>query len=84
MSRKLLKSKAKSLEPILRIGKNGLSESMVKEINSILRQRKLIKIKLLKGAVEGKDKKELAGEIAEKTGSEIIEAVGSVVVVYKG
>ncbi|MBS3131672.1 YhbY family RNA-binding protein [Candidatus Woesearchaeota archaeon] len=38
MSRKLLKSKAKSLEPILRIGKNGLSESMVKEINSILRQ----------------------------------------------
>ena len=78
-----LVEKAKLLEPILRIGKSGLTEGVIKEIKVQLKQNKLIKIKLLKGALVEKDRKTLAKEIAEKTNSELIHQVGFVVVLYK-
>lgn len=77
---KELRAKAKILEPIVRIGKNGLSEASVNEIKKQLARKKLIKIKLLKSA---EDRKHLAKEIAEKTNSELIEAVGFIVVLFK-
>ena len=76
-----LRSKAKTLETILRIGKNGLTDNIFKELKRLLKKRKLIKIKLLKTALE--NKKELIDEIIEKTNSELIEAVGNVVILYR-
>ena len=75
--------KAKALEPVLRIGKNGLTEGMLKEIKEQLKRKKLIKIKFLKSAMEGKDKKKFSGEVAEKTGGEVVYQVGFVVVLWK-
>ena len=43
----ILRSRAKSLQPLVRVGKSGLTESMVGEISKNLRKSKLIKIKLL-------------------------------------
>ena len=80
MEIKKLRSKAKNLEPIVRKGKNGLTEQVIKEIQKQLNKKKLIKIKLLKSV---ENRKELAKEIAEKTNSILIEAVGFVVVLYK-
>lgn len=77
---KEMRAKAKVLEPIVRIGKNGLTDASVLEIKKQLARKKLIKIKLLK-TVE--DRKLLAKQIAEKTDSELIEAVGFVVVLCK-
>jgi len=78
-----LTEKAKQIEPILRIGKSGLTRGAIDEIKVQLKRNKLIKIKLLKSALEGKDKKELGKEIAAKTGSELIHQVGFVVVLHK-
>lgn len=77
---KQMRSKAKLLEPMVRIGKNGLTEASINEIKKQLKKKKLIKIKLLKSI---EDRKKLAKEIAEKTDSVLIESVGFVVVVYK-
>lgn len=71
-----LRSKAKTLEPILRIGKNGLTNGVIGEIKLQLKKNRLIKIKLLKSFIQDKDKKELVKEISELTNSEIIEFVG--------
>src|SRR3989338_9172241 len=67
-----LRERARSLEPVLRLGKNGLSEGALKEMIIQLKQKRLIKIKLLKSILEGKDKKTLAREIAEKTGAVLV------------
>jgi len=83
MNKIQLRSKAKALEPILRIGKNGLAENVIKEISSLLKEKKLIKIKLLKSSLDNKNKKELIKEIAGKTDSELIEAVGNIAVLYR-
>jgi len=78
-----LKDDAKHLEPILRIGKSGLTDGVLKEIEKQLKKRKLIKIKFLKSALDGKNRKEFAKEIATKTRSELIDQVGFVIVLYR-
>jgi RNA-binding protein len=78
-----LKLKAKSLEPIVRIGKNGLTEGIVNEMIRQLKKKKLIKVKLLKSFVQDKSRKELANEISSATNSEVIDSVGFVVVLRK-
>ena len=83
LNNKKLKEKAKTLEPVIRIGKNGLTESTIKEIKKQLNKKKLIKVKFLRAFISDKNKKEVAKEIAEKTSSQLIYMVGFVVVLYK-
>ncbi|MBW2982486.1 YhbY family RNA-binding protein [Candidatus Woesearchaeota archaeon] len=83
LSLKELKSKAMELEPVIWVGKSGLTDSLIKEVKIQLKKRKLIKVKFLKTIVKEKDKKELFKEIASKTDSRIITQVGFVVVLYK-
>ncbi len=80
---KKLKEKAKTLEPVIRIGKNGLTENTVKEIKKQINKKKLIKVKLLRAFISDKNKKEVAKEIAKKTNSQLIDLVGFVIVLYK-
>jgi len=78
---KELKTKSMGLEPVVRIGKSGLTESVVSEIKKHLKKKKLIKIKMLQAFVNGKDKKVLAKEIADTVEGVLIHTVGFVVVV---
>ena len=75
--------KVNRLKPVLNIGKNGITENALKDLKNYLKKRKLIKVKLLRSFIEGKDRKKMAKEIAEKTDSEIIKQIGFVVVLYK-
>lgn len=77
---KLLREKAKSLNASVWLGKKGLSDSQILEIKKQLKIRRLIKVKLLKSVSLGVDRKEFAGLLAEKTSSQLIDVVGSVVV----
>ncbi len=78
-----LRSKAKNLEPILRIGKNGLTDNVIAEINKLLKKKKLIKIKLLRFPNEKNNKKDLIKKIVNETNSELIESVGNVIVINR-
>lgn len=80
---KTLKEKAKLLEPALRIGKMGITENQVSAIRKLLEKKNLVKIKFLKSFINGKDKKRMALELAEKTESVLIDQVGHVAVLYK-
>ncbi|MBC8444065.1 YhbY family RNA-binding protein [Candidatus Woesearchaeota archaeon] len=80
---KELKSKSKLLKPMVWIGKNGFNEEVFKEIELQLNKKELVKIKLVKSFMEGKNKKEVAEDIALKTGAQIIELVGFMLTIYK-
>ncbi len=82
METKELKSKSKLLKPVIRIGKNGMSEETIKEIKKHLKKRKLIKIKILK-SFRSDNKKEIANNAAKLTGSKVIDSVGFVFSLYK-
>ncbi len=76
-----LRNKAKNLQVSVRIGKYGINQATVNEINRQLKNKKLIKIKLLKNA--NLEAKEAAEELAMKTNSRLVDRVGRVIVLYK-
>lgn len=76
-----LKSQAHHLQPIFQIGKNGLSAEQVNQINDALEKRELIKISLLQSNLESP--KETAEIIADKSGANIIQVIGKVIVLFK-
>jgi len=78
-----LKSEANQLTPILNIGKNGVTETLIEELNKQIKANRLVKVKVLKSAEEGKDLKTLAEEIANATRSTLIEVRGRTVVLYR-
>jgi RNA-binding protein len=80
---KIARAKAKSLEPLVRIGKNGITENVVIEIIRLLRKREIIKIKLLHAFLEENNRKIIAEELAQKTNSIIVEQVGGIVVLMR-
>ena len=83
MAKRALREKAKAIDPIVSIGKNGLSESSLKEIAKVLRARKLIKIRLHKAFLEKGDRKEAAKSLSNSLNAELIDVIGHVVVLYK-
>ncbi len=75
-----LKARAQRLEPILKMGKQGLSPSFIKSVDEVLALRELIKVKFVEFKTE---RKTLAPELAEKTGSTLVTLVGHVAVLYR-
>jgi RNA-binding protein len=75
-----LKARAQRLEPVLRLGHGGASEAFLKSLDQALTQHELVKIKFMEFKEE---KKTLAPEIAEKSGSALILRVGNVAVYYR-
>jgi RNA-binding protein len=78
--RRELKAKAQRLEPILKIGLAGASDSFMQSLDVALAKHGLVKVKF---AAFKEEKKTLAPEIAERSGSELITRVGNVAVFYR-
>jgi len=78
-----LKSDASKISPILNIGKNGVTETLIDELNKQIKANRLVKVKVLKSAEEGKDLKTIADELAEATRSTLIDVRGRTVVLYR-
>jgi RNA-binding protein len=81
--KRLLAAKAKTLKPVLQIGKSGVTLGIIEEIKKQLKKRKLIKIKLLRSSLGDLDKKKIAELISETTSSEIINIVGFTLTIHK-
>lgn len=78
-----LKSDANKISPILNIGKNGITDTLIEELKKQIKANRLVKVKVLKSAEEGKDLKTIADELAEATKSTLIDVRGRTVVLYR-
>ncbi len=74
---------AARIEPATHVGKNGVTDSLIEEINRQIKDNKLIKVKVLKSALEAASRDEIARLLAEKTGAELVEVKGNTVVLFK-
>jgi RNA-binding protein len=79
--RAYLKSLATNLDTIFQIGKGGISDEICFQLNNAMEARELIKIKLLETCPD--PIKEVASEIAEKTGAEVVQTIGTKIVLFK-
>lgn len=78
--KKFLRSQAHELEPVVRIGKNGLTDSVLVEIENKISEMALIKVK---ASVLKEDWDSLLEALSVKAKCEIVGSVGSVIILYR-
>lgn len=79
--KRFLRAQAHHLDPIFQVGKGGVNDHMVKSIAEALEARELLKVSILQNCEE--DRREVASELAGKTGAELVQVIGRTVVLYK-
>lgn len=76
-----LKAIANSIEPVFQVGKGGVNDAQILQIDDYLRVHELVKIKVLDNSMY--TAKEAAVEIAEKINAEVVQVIGSKAILYK-
>lgn len=79
--RKFLRSEAHHLQPLFQIGKNGLTDSVIHQIEEALEAKELIKVNILQNCEE--DKNGIAATLDEQEGVEVVQVIGNIIVLYK-
>lgn len=79
--RAFLKKKAHELNPIVRIGKDGLQETVIESILSAIDSRELIKVKILQNCET--EKEEIYQKLLEETRFDIVGMIGRTIIVFK-
>ena len=79
--RSYLRSLANTIDPIFQVGKGGVGDNLIKQFKDALEARELVKATVLKNADAGA--REICEEIAEQTGAEVVQVIGSKFVLYK-
>jgi len=76
-----LKSAGAELNALYQIGKNEIDENYIIQINAGLDAREIIKISVLENS--GYTPKEAAEILAERTDSEVVQVIGSKIILYR-
>lgn len=79
--RQYLKIKAAELKPVVMIGKNGITESVIEEIKSSIEHHELIKVKAK--AEDRGQRDELAQYLAEQSESTVVQFLGNNLTLFK-
>lgn len=79
--RAFLRAQANELDTILQVGKNGVVDTLIDQVNDALEARELIKLRALETCpVTARD---AAAELASETGAEVVQVIGSRLVLYR-
>jgi len=73
-------TRAHALKPVVMIGQAGLTEAVLKEIESALDTHELIKIKV---RAERTERQHIQAHICTETQAELIQSIGQVLVIYR-
>ena len=78
--RNYLRAQAHSIDPIVMVGKEGVSESVIFALDQALLHHELVKVKFQAKKDHTKD---LSIELADKTKSELIATIGFIAIFYR-
>lgn len=76
-----LRGMANSIPALYQIGKDGITENMVKQFDDALEAKELIKVHVLENAMLST--REAAEEAAAAVGADTVQVIGSKFVLYK-
>ena len=79
--RAYLRSLANNIDAIFQVGKNGISDNFINQINDALEARELIKINVLENS--GEDVKSLGNTIANSINAVCVQTVGNKITLYR-
>ena len=76
-----LRAMANDMETILQIGKIGINDNTIKQVNDALEARELIKLRVLETCPT--NARETADSVALATNSDVVQVIGSRFILYK-
>ena len=76
-----LRAEAHHLSPTVHVGHQGITDGLIASLDDALRTHELVKVKLAK--VSDKTPKVAAGNLAEATGSEVVQVIGRTATFYR-
>lgn len=79
--RKFLEALAHDMEPVVRIGKFGVTKTVIKTVSDNLEARELIKVKILENAEI--EREEAAQELVLKANCTLVRIIGRVLVLFR-
>lgn len=79
--RSFLKSMANGIDPIFQIGKGGISENLIKQVDDALNAREIVKISILKNS--DLDPTQVAVELSELLKAEFVQSIGKRFTLYR-
>lgn len=78
---RFLRGQAHDLKAMLQVGGKGVTEALVAEVDLALEHHELIKVKV--GAEDREARDALIADIAERTGSALVQRIGHTAVLYR-
>ncbi len=79
--RAYLRGLANRVPSLYQVGKDCISENMIKQIDDALEARELIKGNVLDNSMMSA--REVAEELAAKTGSQVVQVIGNKFILYR-
>lgn len=79
--KRYLRGEAHHLDPIFQIGKGGINDNLIEQLNEVLEKRELIKVSILQNNDD--EKEELAEEVARRVHGDLVQLIGSTIILYK-
>ena len=79
--RAALRGEAHHLAPIVHVGKEGITPTLLTSLDEALRTRELVKVQLIRSAEL--NAKEAARELAASTGAEVVQVIGRTTTLYR-
>ena len=76
-----LRGLANGIDTILHVGKDGLGDNLIKQVDDALEARELIKGKVLENSML--TAREAAEDLAKATRSEVVQVIGTKFVLYR-
>ena len=78
-----VRHKLKDEKPTIWVGKDGLTPELSGEIEKQLEKKKMLKIKILKNALQQNTAQTIAAQAAEQAGAALVEVRGHVFILYR-
>ncbi len=79
--RKALRAAGHHLAPVVQVGKDGVSEAVLRQLDAQLAAHELVKVKV--GTESPEDRFEAAERLGEAAGAQIAQVLGRTVLVYR-
>ncbi len=76
-----LRGMANGYETIFQVGKGGISDQLVKQVDEALEARELIKLRTLENSPESS--RSAADEIAKRVNADVVQVIGSRFILYR-
>ena len=82
-TKRFVKHKLQNASPTVWIGKEGLTAQSIIEIEKQLKKSRMLKIKMLKSALQEETKKNIANKAAQQTGALLVDLRGNIFILYR-